>query len=129
MSKLVYDYSIISVNNGSEDQSGARGRFVQTSGALVTAATGQVPLGVLTDGGVANARSAVCVSGSGHIAKVRLSATPGTVNVGTFLTLTANGTVAADAGTGARVQVARALESGAANELIDAVILPTAVLS
>lgn len=129
MSKLVYDLSVISVANGSEDQSGARGRFVQASGALVTAATGQIPLGVITDGGVANARSAVCVSGSGHIAKVRLSATPGSVVAGSFLVLTANGTLALDPGTGARVQVARALEAGAANELIDAIILPTAVLS
>ncbi|MCS6245385.1 MAG: hypothetical protein H2172_16255 [Opitutus sp.] len=131
MSKLVFDVPILSISNGAQDQSLSRGFFVQASGQLVSAATGQLPLGVILDGGVANVgRSAVLLSGSGKIAKVKLNSVPGSIVVGSFLTLRADGTVGLDQGTGtARVQVARALEAGAANELIDAILLDTVALA
>lgn len=129
MSKLAYDLPVISIDNSTQDQSAARGRFVQTSGALITHASNQVPLGVLVDGGVASARSAIAPCGSGALVKVKLHSTPGTVAVGTYLCLHSDGSVLADAGTGARVRVARALEAGAASELITAVLLDPTVFA
>ncbi len=95
--------------------------------AAVTAAS-DIPFGVVTLGKDTTQLSSVAVCGGCQgTFKVKLGATPGTVKRGTYLQLNADGTVKADAGTGARVIVALAIESGAANEQIDAVLLvPTA---
>lgn len=109
------------------DQTAARGLFVENSSgnASVVNAVTDIPLGVITDGAPSGAKSSVAISGSGAIAKVKCAATAGTINLGTYLTLdgTTFGAVAADPGSGNRVQVARALEAGANNALIDAVLI------
>jgi len=114
------------------DQTDKRGYFVENSSgsaAIVNAAT-DVPIGVITDGAPTTGKSAVAMSGSGAIVKVKCAATAGTIVPGTYLTLdgTTLGAVCADPGTGARVQVARACEAGANNALIDAVLInPVAI--
>jgi hypothetical protein len=115
------------------DQTNSRGLFVENSSgnvAIVNAAT-DVPVGVIVDGQPTTGKSAVALCGSGAIVKVKCAATAGTIVLGTYLTLdgTTLGAVAADAGTGARVRVARALEAGANNALIDAILIDPAVLS
>ena len=97
--------------------------------ALVTGAT-DIPIGVILDGEdtAGNSSVAVCELPGGTV-RVKLDGTPGTVAVGTYLTITATGTFKADAGSGSRVQCARALQSGAANELIEAILFKPASLS
>ena len=109
------------------DLSTKEGYFLQPDGTLPTAAT-DVPLGVIVDGRDKSADVAV-PPGAPGIFHVKLSGTPGTVNRGTYLVLHTDGSAKADGGTGARVRVARALESGAADELISAVLLAPQVLS
>lgn len=125
MSKLAFDGAVVPFAP-TADQSASRGFFVEASSgsvAICNAAT-DIPLGVIVDGAPATTgRSAIAISESGAIAIVKVTGTaPGTIVVGTYLTLKADGTVQADAGSGARMQVARALEAGAANELIAAVL-------
>ncbi|GAB4180089.1 MAG: hypothetical protein Fur0032_20930 [Terrimicrobiaceae bacterium] len=115
------------------DQTNSRGLFVENSSgnaAIVNAAT-DVPIGVIADGSPTTGKSAIAMSGTGAIAKVKCAATAGTINPGTYLTLdgTTLGAVAADPGTGNRVRVARACEAGANNALIDAVLIDPVVLS
>jgi hypothetical protein len=57
------------------------------------------------------------------VVKVKLHSTAGTVVPGTFLCLHTDGTVLADAGSGARVQVARAVETGVNSQLLDAILI------
>ncbi len=118
------------------DQTDKRGFFVKKGTAadeviLIATPASEIPLGVITDGSPTNGKSAVAVSGSGAIVKVKCAATPGSIILGSSLVLdgTTLGAVKLDPGTGARVQVARALEAGAANALIDAVLIAPAVLS
>lgn len=111
------------------DLSGKKGYFVEFNSGNIQLAdnAADLPIGVLGDGD-ATGGSVVTTAAPGTV-KVKLDSTPGTVNPGTFLTLAAGGTVKADAGTGARVQVARALESGAADELIEAILVEPVALS
>lgn len=113
------------------DHTGLEGYFVKNSSgsAAICNNAADIPLGVITEGGTTLDKSAVAVPAFGGTVKVKVTGTsPGTITVGTYLTLKADGTVQADAGTGARVRVARALESGAANELIEAYLIePTAL--
>lgn len=115
------------------DHSGKEGFAVKASGtsaALVAAAT-DIPLGVVLEGATTAKKDAValCDGGLAGTVKVKLDATPGTVALGTYLVITATGTATADPGSGARVRHARALEAGAANELIEAVLLTPVALS
>ena len=130
MSKLAFDSGVIALTP-TADQRSSRGIFVEASSgsaAIVNAAT-DLPIGVIVDGTDTTGKSSIAVS-PGLVVVVKVTGTsPGTINLGTYLTLKADGTVQADAGSGARVQVARALESGAANELISAVLLPPLTLS
>ena len=115
------------------DQSDLEGYFVEASGANVAVcnSAADLPLGVIVDGEGTTGKSTIALSDAfSGIVTVKVTGTsPGTINRGTYLTLKADGTVQADAGTGARVQVARALESGAANELIQAVLLKPQALT
>ena len=111
---------------------GLEGYFVLPSGAVVTSATAAAPYGVVTEGfDVGNFKSSVAVAAFGGTVKVKLSATPGSVVAGSYLVLdgTTLGAVKLDPGTGARIQVARAVESGAAGELIEAFLINPVILS
>jgi hypothetical protein len=112
------------------DHSEKRGFFVLATGALPAAAT-DIPLGCVVDGENTDAVDTVATAAFGGTVKVKLSASPGTVSVGTYLVLdgTTLGAVKADPGTGSRVRVARALESGVADELIEAYLVEPTALS
>jgi hypothetical protein len=109
------------------DQSELEGYFVEVSGNTVAVcnSAADLPLGVIIDGEPTTGKSTIAIGDAfSGIVTVKVTGTaPGTINRGTYLTLKADGTVQADAGAGARVQVARALESAAAGELIQAVLL------
>ena len=106
-----------------EDQRGKEGFAVKVSSgkaALCTAAT-DIPIGVIVEGENTDGTSSVQVADAGgKPVLVKLDGTPGTVAIGTYLTITATGTFKAT--TTATTQCARALQSGAANELIEAVL-------
>lgn len=130
MSKLLLDQGVVALVP-TADQSLLRGYFVENSSgsAAVCNAATDLPIGVIVDGQPTTGRSSIAVS-PGLVVPVKVTGTsPGTINLGTYLTLKNDGTVQADAGTGSRVQVARALESGAAGEIISAVLLNPIALS
>lgn len=109
------------------DHSDYEGHFVKLSSgsaALVTSASDAV-YGVITDGQPTTGQDSIACSWGGFVGfvDVKLAASPGTVNLGTLLELTANGTVKASTGTAGTTLVAQALESGSANELIQAVLI------
>jgi hypothetical protein len=106
-----------------EDQTGKEGYAVKVSSgkaALVTADT-DIPLGLILDGEATTGKSAVavCDACAGTV-RVKLDGTPGTVAAGTYLTISSTGTF--KAAVSGKTQCARALEAGAANELIEAVL-------
>ena len=114
------------------DHTGKEGYFVELTGgeaAIVNAAT-DVPHGVILEGfpvaGAAKDSIAISAGGFSGTVKVKLS---GAVSNGDLLELAADGTVVADSGAGARVLVAQALEDGADEELIEAVLFKPEVLS
>ncbi len=106
-----------------EDQRGKEGYAVKASSgkaALVTADT-DMALGVILDGENTDGKTTLAVADAcAGTVRVKLDAVPGTVAVGTYLTITATGTFK-QAVTG-KTQCARALEAGAANELIEAAL-------
>lgn len=111
------------------DLTGKEGYFVLPTGALVTSATTAVPLGVVAEGFPTTGKSTVVCANFGGTVKVKLGAAPGSVIVGSYLVLNADATAKLDPGTGARIRVARALETGNANELIEAVLCEPAILA
>jgi len=113
------------------DHTGKEGSFILATGALVSSATATLPLGVITEGFPITGKDSVALPNFGGTVKVKLAATPGTVVAGSFLVLdgTTLGAVKLDPATGARIQVARAIEAGAANELIEAYLVDPAVLA
>lgn len=113
------------------DHTGKEGYAVKNSSgsaALVSGAT-DTPIGVITDGSTTAGKDSVALPGYSGTVKVKLNGTPGTVNAFTYLTIAADGTFKADAGTGSRVRFAQALESGSADELIEARLLEPSALS
>lgn len=108
------------------DQSAKEGYFVKRVGktaVLVSAAT-DIPFGVLVDSEETTGTSSVAIGGVFQgIVTVKLGAVPGNVVATSLLQLNADATVKLDTGTGARVLVAMALESGTADELIQAVLI------
>lgn len=117
------------------DLTGKEGFFVEPNGtgvSVVNAAT-DIPLGVVTEGRPAAAKSSIALNDGGvpGTVKVKLSATPGAVVVGSYLVLDGAtlGTVKLDPGAGGRTRVARACEPGAANELIEAVLISPVALT
>lgn len=107
------------------DQTGKEGYFVDKDGVVVASAS-VVPFGVITDGGLTGENTTVaCMSGFAGIVSVKVAAATTTIVAGTRLQLQADGTVKAWVGTG-RV-VAIATQAGVADELIDAVLVPSQV--
>jgi hypothetical protein len=109
------------------DHSECEGYFVKLSSgsaALVSSASDAV-YGVILDGQPTTGFDSIacCWGGAVGVVDIKLAASPGTVNAGTLLELTANGTVKASTGTAGTILVAQALESGSANELIQAVLI------
>jgi hypothetical protein len=109
------------------DQTGKEGYLVDVDSnekATLIDATTDLPFGVILEGAATTSKSSIATAAGGFKGTVRLKldATPGTVKTGTLLQTTGTGTVKADAGSGSRVLIAQALESGAANELIEAVL-------
>lgn len=124
MSNLALEYGLIALTP-TADHSAKRGYAVKassTSAALVDDVT-DVPFGVIVEGNDTDGKDSIAICGSGLPVKVKLDATPGSVVLGSYLTPTATGTWVLDAGSGDRVQAARALEAGAAGELIMAILL------
>lgn len=111
------------------DQRTKEGFFVNSSGVIVSSATA-APDALIIDGGNTGEPTTVmpCAGGGHGVPTVKLNGTPGTVNKGTKLALVNDGTVKADPGTGARVIVAEARESGAADERIKAVLISPPVV-
>jgi hypothetical protein len=111
------------------DFTGEDGKFVEsaTGADTISNAATDIPLGVITEG--LKARSSIAVPAYGGVVKVKLHSTPGAVVRGSYLCLHTDGTVLLDPGTGNRVRVARALQAGAASELIDAYLMEPVALS
>jgi hypothetical protein len=111
----------------SADHTGKEGYFVDlTDGEAVISTTATVaPFGVIIEGGTTAGKSSIALPGVSGSVPVKITGTsPGTIAKGTKLILAAeDGTVKADPGTGARVIVAEAQESGVANEIIEARLL------
>ena len=111
------------------DYTGKEGYFVKVSGSTVTLCTGttDAPLGVITEGSDTSNKCSVALHGGGLAGTVKVKVTgttPGTIVFGSPLELAAeDGTVKLGTGGGATV-VGTALESGAANELIEAILTP-----
>jgi hypothetical protein len=108
------------------DLTGKSGHFVTVSAAgavdLPTTAT-QAPFGLaLTDAPVGEPVS-VALSRGGLAGTVRVKLAGPVPIVGALLALQAGGRVIADPGAGARVLVAQAVETGVADELIEAVLI------
>ncbi len=107
------------------DLTGYVGRFVVLSAgkvALVSSATVK-PLGVLLTDGKAGERVTVAIGAGGLAGTVRVKLAAAVSTVGAYLQTTADGRTQADAATGARTVVAQALETGAIDELIEAVLI------
>lgn len=88
--------------------------------ALCNAAT-DVAIGVLTKGGAT--RSDVCIFGK-TVAKLG-----GTVTANQMVTATTGGVALATTGTGARREVAMALEAGVSGDFVDVLFIPSMAYS
>lgn len=122
---LVKQNAIVSITP-SADHSEKEGYFVKLVAGLAAlcSATTDIPFGVIIDGEVVTAQDSIAVGAAyPGIVTVKLSAAPGDVVAGSRLTLNADGSVSLDDGAGPRVIVAVAIESGAADELIQAVLI------
>jgi hypothetical protein len=97
-------------------------KIVDAKAAIVTAVDDK-PIGVILDASPAEVSVALIGGGLAGTVKVKLDGTPGTCILGSPLEITATGTVKVDTGGGTETVVAIALEAGAANELIEAVLL------
>jgi len=105
------------------DHSDYEGYFVKlTAGVpVVSASAADVPFGVIIDGEEAGGVDSIGVCG-GNLPTVRVKLS-GSVSKGDSLQLHTDGSVITNAGSGARVIVAKALEDGVSGDLIEAVIL------
>lgn len=112
------------------DQTGKEGFFVEIASgkASVCNAATDVPFGIIVQGEVADGYSSIAIRG-GIPGTVKVKLAGAVTAIGTFLTVTSTGAVIADAGSGNRVRVALALETGADTELIEAVLIEPSVLS
>jgi len=107
-----------------DDLTGYVGRFVVlTAGkvALVGSTTVK-PLGILLTDGKAGERVTVAIGAGGLAGTVRVKLAAAVSGPGVDLQLTSHGHVQPDTGSGERLLVAQSLESGAIDELIEAVL-------
>ena len=115
------------------DLSNKKGYFVKAgaSQGLVAPITGatDASVGVVVVGEAIGGNNAVALPGVNGTVKVMVGANPGTIAQFTKLQLAADGSVIADAGSGARRIVAEALEPGEAGEWIKARLLEPVVYS
>lgn len=114
------------------DLTGKSGHFVTVSaaGAVDLPATAtQAPFGLaLTDAPTGEPVS-VALARGGLAGTVRVKLAGPVPSIGALLALQAGGRVIADPGTGARVLVAQAVETGVTDELIEAVLIAPLILS
>lgn len=118
------------------DHVGMEGYFVELSdgkASICNSAT-DTPLGLILEGSpVSGSDSIACLYGGfAGTARVKLGAIPGDVVAGSLLKLAADGTCVLSDGADGSVVVAQALESGDANELIEAslfrpIVIPTTI--
>lgn len=107
------------------DHTGKEGYAVKNSSgsAALGAAVTDVPIGVITEGATTSARDSVALMGYAGTVKVKLGSSPGSVVAFSKLEMGTNGTANLASGTTGRIIFAEALESGSANELIEARLL------
>lgn len=127
--KFVKDSAVLSLPvSGVEDHSDKKGSLVKLSSgaaALNDSATAEA-FGVILDGEKAGGRDSVGVLG-GNIGTVKLKLGGNVTVIGSRLQQKSDGTVQVDAGTGSRVVMAKALELGSTNELIECVVFTPVV--
>ena len=109
------------------DLTGMVGRFVVFNGTtnkvvLLSSATVK-PLGLLLTDGKLGERVTVAIGAGGLAGTVRVKLSAAVTAPGNYLQTTADGRVITAAASGARTVVAMNLESGAVDELIEAVLL------
>ena len=115
------------------DLTGKEGQLVQleTNGtiSLWSVSSGKRPLGAIVHGTSVdeNTSVALCAGGLSGTVKLKLSASVSTS--GQELQIDNLGTVSPDPGTGGRTLVAQALETGVADEMIEAVLFRPVTLS
>jgi hypothetical protein len=90
---------------------------------LVSAST-DVPYGVIIEGANTTGRSIIALIAGGYrgTARVKVNSVAGLIQPGLFLAVASNGTVKGDPTAGARVLIGQALETGASNAMIDAIL-------
>ncbi len=122
MSQIVRTLTVIPLE-AAADHSAKEGYFVELAlgKASVCNAATDVPFGLILDGENTGGNDSVAVCG-GNAGSVRVKATAA-VTKGTFGQLAADGSVIADSGAGARVLPCLFLEDGAANELVEAILV------
>lgn len=101
------------------DQSDKQGYLVKNSSgdAALVAATTDLPMGVIVDGETTSGKSSIALLNFSGTVHIKLS---GTVAANALLQVQNDGTVITDAGSSARIIVARALEAGVSGDLIEA---------
>lgn len=121
--KLVRTNGIVPMSPAA-DQTGKEGYFVKVSSgkAAIVSAVTDVSVGVIMYGENTDGQSAIGIPGA-LAGTVRVKLGAAVTAIGTKLQLKADGSVIPDAGTGDRVLVAKALETGAENELIEAALI------
>jgi|GEM_PF-7050238 len=123
MSKQVLAIALLSITPG-ESYADKEGFFI-TSDLMLVSSPLVVPyaLIVTVQSDDVAASVAACAGGAPGVWRAKLSAAPGTVARGTRLMLTANGSLKAHDGSSSAMIVAEAQEDGAANELVEVVLL------
>lgn len=118
------DNAIVPITAG-ENLTGKEGYFYKLNAsnkAVLCDAATDVPHGLILEGAASGADIAAAPLGGNH-GTVRVKLGAQVTDLRKDLTLRADGTAESDDGAGARVVVARPLETGAADEMIEAVLL------
>lgn len=106
------------------DHTGKEGYAVKNSSgsAALGSAVTDVPIGVITEGATTAGKVSVALQGFKGTVRVKLGSSPGSVVAFSNLEMGTNGTFNIASGTTGRIIAGYALETGAANELIEAVL-------
>ncbi|MGF1451461.1 MAG: hypothetical protein ACFB21_05245 [Opitutales bacterium] len=114
------------------DLRGAEGRFAtvdQTDGLLYISGLTERLAGVITFGGNVGEPCSVAMSAGGLAGTVKVKLAAPVTAVGQYLQLNEDGSVSPDSGSGTRILVAQAVETGVADELIEAILFRPYTLS